>query len=401
MQQAHNELINEVTRNFVAAHANDDVRRLALSTTPQPGVDLRVALDQISGRQCARTKLPTWAATEGIIYPPHLSLEQCSSEAAARYKASLVSGNTLVDLTGGMGVDCFFLSQTFNTTTYVERQASLCSIALHNFHLLNNDKIEVVNADAVEHLNHMAPVDTIYIDPARRDTDGRRTYGIAQCTPDVAALATLLLTKARRVLVKLSPMLDVSEVMNTLPQVAQVHIVSIGGECKELLVIMSRESTHSEPSVHCVNDDDIFTYNLDDDVARAPLWDETISTQSPVFLYEPNASIMKAGCFDRLAIRLGMKLMSRDSHLLVADKPCDKFPGRGFIVKRTSSLNKRDIKQALAGITAANVAVRNFPMRAAELAKRLRLADGGQTYIFGTTTAQGKHIILVCEKITS
>lgn len=400
MQPELDNLINDETRQFVASHAADDVPQLALRGTAGPGVNLPLALDQIAGRRYARRKLPAWAATEGIIYPPHLSMEQCSSEATARYKASIVSGDTMADLTGGLGVDCSFMARAFNKVVYVEKVPMLCKMAKHNFHLLGNDNITVVNSDAESFLSSMEPVDLIFIDPARRDHDGRRTYDIADCTPDVTVMAQLLLSKARQVMIKLSPMLDVSRVIQALPCVTQVHIVSTAGECKEMLVIMSH-TAQAGTSLHCVNDDDVFSFSLDDTPGDAPLWDEKFQPETALFAYEPNASAMKAACFNHLAKQYGMSLMSRDSHLLIADKLTHKFPGRAFVVRHVSTLNKKEIKQALTGITTANVAVRNFPLRAAELAKRLRLHDGGDNYIFGTTTASGRHIILVCSKITT
>ncbi|MBO7610319.1 MAG: SAM-dependent methyltransferase [Muribaculaceae bacterium] len=391
-------LPNEATRQFVREHADADVRQLALHNAGKKAVNLPLALDQIAGRQYARHKLPIWSQVDDIVYPPHLSLEQCSSEATARYKAKILNDCTLVDLTGGMGVDCYFMAQSFDNAVYVECQPHLCEIAKHNFHLLDCDKIKVVNSDAEEYLHNMKPVDLIFIDPARRDNAGRRTYGIEDCTPDVAQLAPELLAKAHTVMIKLSPMLDVTQVLNTLPHVTDIHIVSVTGECKELLVLMSANSAGGT-QIHCVNDDEVFTYQQGQDNVNANIWDG--QSHKSLYVYEPNASIMKAGCFSILAARNNMQVMSHDSHLLVSDKYVDKFPGRAFMVDAISSMNKGELKQALGGITQANVAVRNFPMRADELARRLHLKDGGKTYIFGTTTASGHHVILICKKVNN
>ncbi|MBO4870628.1 MAG: RsmD family RNA methyltransferase [Muribaculaceae bacterium] len=389
--------INEATRLYIREHTGEDVRRLALQPR-RHDVDMPFALDQIAGREVARHKLPAWAAIEGIVYPPHLALEQCSGEAAARYKASLLSGGTLVDLTGGLGVDFSFMSRGFQRAIYVERQEALCEIVDHNFRLMEFDNIEVVNGDGVQYLNDMFPVDVIYLDPARRDAAGRRTYSIADCTPDVQALADTLLAKAPTVLVKLSPMLDVSHVLATLPCVTDVHIVSTGGECKELLVLMRRGAL-SPKTVHCVNDGIDFAYELGGTIPAVELWDG--ESRGVMYLYEPNPSMMKAGCFNQVAEYYGMQVVSHDSHLLVSDKYADNFSGRCFIIDAVTTMNKGELKHILVGISHANVAVRNFPMRAADLAKRLGLKDGGDTYIFGTTTASGKRILLICRKTES
>ena len=387
--------VSEATWRFVREHAGDDVRRLALQADRFPDVDMPFALDQIAGREMARRKLPLWASVDGIVYPPHLSMEQCSSEVAARYKASLVSGGTFVDLTGGMGVDCSFMAQSFESAVYVEQLGHLCPIAEHNFHLLGRDNISVVNGDGVQYLHEMQPADVIYLDPARRDTAGRRTYGIADCTPDLTTLADELLRKAPIVLVKLSPMLDVSQTLHSLPSVSDVHIVSVGGECKELLVMMRRN--HNGPtSIHCVNDGHVFTY--DHDVAEPPaaVWDG--EWHDGLRLYEPNPSVMKAGCFNHVAAHYGMQVVSHDSHLFISGNKTESFTGRQFAIDAICTMNKTELRNTLGTLKHANVAVRNFPMRTADLSRRLRLKDGGDTYIFGTTTATGKHILLLCHK---
>lgn len=391
-----NELLDEATRRFVANHAGDDVSRLALQGARWPGVDMRLALDQIAGRLAARRKLPRWAAAEGIVYPTHLAMEQCSSDATARYKASIMPpGDTLVDLTGGLGVDCEAMAQRFAQVTYVERQERLCQLARHNFTILGAHNIRVVHAEAEEYLHSMAPVDAIYIDPSRRDHAGRRTHDIADCAPNVAELAHVLLAKTPTVMVKLSPMLDVSHTLEALPAVSDLHIVSTDGECKELLVLMHR-SHSGPPRVHCVSDGNTFVINWGASAPPQPAWNEI--WHEALCLYEPNPSMMKAGCFDHVAAHYGLAVVSRDSHLLMGC-PRDGFPGRAFRVEAVSTLNKTRLRSVLAGLTQANVAVRNFPLRAAELARRLRMKDGGDTYLFGTTTATGQHIVLRCRKL--
>ena len=412
--------MNQATAAFIRSNADGDVRQLALRGTKDPEVDLTFALDQIAGRQTARKKLPSWAAVEGIVYPPHLSMEQCSSEQTARYKAGVAGrGRRLVDLTGGFGVDFSFMAQGFAEAVYVERQPALCDIARQNFDVLGLRQAEVVCADSEDYLRQMAPVDLIYIDPARRDTHGGRTYGISDCTPDVIALKPLLTAKARRVIIKLSPMLDWRKAVSDLGEqyVGKVHIVSVGNECKELLL-----ETHPRPlpvgrgvitPIACVNilsDDYIQTFHSalpssSNNVVEALL--SRSGNYSPpyregpgegLFLYEPNASIMKAGCFAELSQHYGIAPVARDSHLFVSADEVDDFPGRSFVIDAVTTLNKRDLKVHLAGIRQANITVRNFPLSVAELRKRLKLSEGGSTYIFATTLANGEKVLLICSK---
>lgn len=387
----------QATINFVKEHAADDVQRLALEVRKYPEVDAHFALDQIAGRQKSRTKLPSWAKVDDLIFPPSVSMEQCSSEATASYKSSLVSGESLVDLTGGFGVDFSFLASRFSRAVYVERQEHLCHIAEHNFKELGLSHVQVVNDDAEHYLATMSVVDHIYLDPARRDGAGNRVFRLDDCTPNVVQLLDLLLAKGRQVMIKLSPMLDVSQALRQLHGVSEVHIVSVAGECKELLLLLSAKH-EGDVKIVCVNDGQTFTYRLGEPVVMPMQWSGELPAEGDLYLYEPNASMMKAGCFGQLAQRYGLQAVAQQSHLFVAERPISDFQGRKFVVNDITTLNSKELKQKLAGITQANVAVRNFPLKAAELAKRLRLKDGGSVYIFGTRLANGKNVLLLCEK---
>lgn len=387
----------QATINFVKEYAADDVQRLALEVRKHPEVDAHFALDQIAGRQKSRTKLPSWAEVDALIFPPSVSMEQCSSEATASYKSSLVSGESLVDLTGGFGVDFSFLASRFSRAVYVERQEHLCHIAEHNFKVLGLRHVQVVNDDAEHCLATMPVVDLIYLDPARRDGAGNRVFRLDDCTPNVVQLLDLLLTKGRQVMIKLSPMLDVSQALRQLRGVSEVHIVSVAGECKELLLLLSAKQ-EGDVKIVCVNDGQTFTYRLGEPVVMPMQWSGELPAEGDLYLYEPNASMMKAGCFGQLAQRYGLQAVAHQSHLFVAERPISDFQGRKFVVNDITTLNSKELKQKLAGITQANVAVRNFPLKAAELAKRLRLKDGGSVYIFGTRLTNGKNVLLLCEK---
>lgn len=378
---------------FARTHRNDDVRALALNARAYTGIDLLLALQQISGRRIASSKLPQWAACDDIVYGPQLAMEQCSSQFTAQYKAALVTGDSITDLTGGLGVDFSFMSSG-RRGTYVERQQQLCDIAEHNFGVLALDA-RVVCGDGVEYLREMESVDTIYIDPARRDHAGNRVFALEDCTPDVTALAPLMLEKAETVIIKLSPMLDHRAAVKLLPCVEQVHILSVKGECKELLLVLKR-GYDGEVTVHCINDNEQMHFVMGAEAVSATVWDEK---SIPVFLYEPNASIMKAGCYGLLAQRENLSVVSLQSHLLVGEHRVDDFPGRAFRVEAVSTMNKKELKNFVAGLTHANVAVRNFPIKAPELARRLRLKDGGDTYIFGTTTSSSVHLLFKARRV--
>ena len=384
--------MNQATKDYIKKHAEGDVRQLALQGTKDPEVDLTFALEQIAGRQKAKTKLPSWAETEGIIYPPHLSMEQCSSEQTARYKASIVGDRALVvDLTAGFGVDLAFISQGFKRAVHVERQPQLCAISSENYQLLGLNHIEVVCGDGIDYLHQLGHADLIFMDPARRDEHGGRTYGIADCTPNVLELRDELLEKADRVMLKLSPMLDWRKAVEDLGNVSEVHIVSVDNECKELLLIMEKEEKPLK--VICVNNGSIF------EVKGESQRGISYSVGERRYLFEPNASVMKAGCFDELQSRFPVVQLDKNSHLFVADKDIDDFPGRRFIIERTTSMNKRDLKAALEGISKANVTVRNFPISVAELRKRLKLKEGGEVFIFATTVEGNSHQLFICRKI--
>ncbi len=417
------------TAEFIREYRERDIRQLALQANRFPDVDMPYALDQIQGWQIARRKLPKWAACDGVIFPPHLSMEQCSSEPTAQYKLNLAmewttlnselstqncrrqqfktqnskfkTSTRMTDLTGGFGVDFSFTSCAFAAATYVERNEQLCHIVEHNLPLLGLNNATVVCADAVEYLSTVEPQTMLFLDPARRDEHGAKTVMLADCTPDVVRLLPQLLEKSRFTMLKLSPMLDWHKAVDDLQgTVREVHIVSVGGECKELLLVLSKV-VESELKVYCADlstasdTSSLFVYTPG---SSAPVANSKLKTQNSKFVHEPNASIMKAGCFDELAAAYGVSPVSRNSHLFLSDEPVEDFPGRSFVVERVTTMNKGELRKALVGIEKANIATRNFPLTVAELRKRLKIKDGGDVYIFATTTAEGEHLLLISRK---
>ena len=395
--------MNEATLNYVRQHANDDVRLLALRGSKDEEVDLTLALQQIQGRQTARTKLPSWSVVDGILYPPHLNMEQCSSEQTARYKANICrrlletyhDTTSLVDLTGGFGVDFAWMSEAFVKATYVERNSELCAISSNNLQVLGR-QVDVLNADGTDYLHKVCHATMIFLDPARRDHHGARTYGIGDCTPNVLDMKEELLQKADFVMLKLSPMLDWRKAVCDLGEqyVKEVHIVSVQNECKELLIVLQKENDQ-QPVVHCVNDDVDFVVPSGD----FPMKNAFFSPQTSFFLYEPNASIMKAGCFEAVSSVFSVQQLAQNSHLFVSGHQVDGFPGRSFQIAAISSMNKQELKKLSQTISQANISVRNFPLSVAELRKKLKIGDGGDTYIFATTLADGQRVLMICRRL--
>ena len=385
---------------FIEEHARADVRSLALQAKKYPGVDMAMAVVQISGRQISEAKIPSWYQVEGLLYPKHLSMEQCSSEATALYKMGLVEGETFADLTGGFGIDCSFLSRKFMQADYVERQAELCELAGHNFPLLGLN-IGVHNEDGVDYLKRMQPVDCLYLDPARRDGHGGKTVAISDCEPDVSALEELLVEKAKTVMVKLSPMLDLSLALKSLKHVREVHIVSVNNECKELLLLLRKGAVSSEIKIHCehiVNSCEHQHYAftlLEEHTSECPLAEAV-----GAYLYEPNASILKAGAYRSLTQAYPVEKLHASSHLYTSAHFIENFPGRRFKVEAVSGFGKKELKEFMQGMEKANLTIRNFPSSVAELRKRLKLKEGGEDYLFATTLADERKVLIKCRKMS-
>ena len=496
------EIMNQATFDFIRQHQDDDVRQLAFLGSKYPEVDMPFALDQIRGRKMARVKLPRWASIDGLIYPPHISMEQCSSEQTALYKAELAarllglspsssengeekekeSENAsnlhlseicefagkgavdsefakneatckkqqilteskenvneikeephggdfseeigFVDLTGGFGVDFSYIASRLGVKSmYVERQAHLCEAAKENFGRLGLKNAIVKNGDGIEVLHSFASkkddaasdslgitedqsqsllktnlgLKLIFIDPARRDDAGNKVVSLKDCTPDVTLLQEEMLSKADYVIIKLSPMLDWHRAVSELNCVQEVHIISVNNECKELLLVLSARNM-GNLRIYCVNDAQSFVCDeLDMESSSVKIAPSTLEEMQ--YLYEPNASLMKAGCFGVLSGRYDARMLSKNSHLFVSREPIAVFPGRSFRIIAVSSFNKKELKRHLSGITKANIATRNFPLSVAELRKRLKLKDGGETYIFATTLSDESHVLVITEKV--
>ena len=387
------------TQRFIREHQQDNVLQLALQAGKHPGVDMPFALQQIAGKQLAAAKIPSWHACEDILYPPHLSLEQCSSEATARYKASLVQGDTLADLTGGFGVDCAFMAQRFTQATYIEEQTHLCGLAHHNFHALGLRHITVVNGNGIDYLKQMPHADCIFIDPSRRDTHGRKTVAISDCRPDLEAILPVLHGKASVTLAKLSPMLDVSQVLSRLSPVSDIHILAVNNECKELLALLRPPGWQAATRIHAVHIEKeeppgIFSFTREEEQdADCPYAEEVRR-----FVYEPNAALLKAGAYKCVAQRYGLEKLHPNSHLYTGNNLRKDFPGRAFICMAQLPFKGKELKAQLRDLSQANISVRNFPLSVDEIRKKTRLKEGGATYLLATTLRDERKVLLRCEK---
>ena len=437
-------------KDFIKKHLKDDVNKLALSKFPE-GVDKQFVIRQIQARQVLSKKLPSWAENDELIFPKKLSLEQCSSELTAKYKASLSTEfveerlstkmhektrkefsedscglvdkeRVLVDLTGGMGVDTAFLSDNFEKTFYVEMQEELCEIAKHNFKVLKKN-IEVVNDNAEHFLTICDEVDCIYLDPARRDEYGRKMVSLHDCSPDVVELHDLLLEKAKSVLIKVSPMLDIEMVKKELKDISSIHVVAVRNECKEILIKTQRRKDTKTQSV-----ENSVTLRLCDsatsiDVIATDLregWnfsfdeEEELNSQLALadgvgkYLYEPGVACMKAGCFKLLSQRYDLDKLHRNSHLYTSDELVSDFPGRIFEVLDVFPFDKKTKKEITSFLSQqptvnnqrpkVSIATRNFPLSADELRKNLGLQDGNEYYVFGTTMKGEKKVVILVKK---
>lgn len=356
----------------------------------------RWMLQQVEGRQRTCDKLPTFAEIDDWWYPVRLSCEQCSSEITARYKASLLPTTpfTLIDLTGGYGVDTFFMSERATQAHYVERNEELCRIASHNFGL-TRPQLQIHHADAICFLEQMPSCDVIYIDPARRDKHGGKVFRLEDCEPNVVELLPTLTAKSKQLMVKLSPMLDITQALRSLPMSFDVHIVAVKNEVKEVLLVQ----TDGEPTIHAVNlsptTQQTFSFTQEEEKSATPYTPaesaHNLGEADTTYIYEPNAAIIKAGAFKLVAQRYGLYKMAPNTHLYLSDQLIEDFPGR---VWQILEINPKDMKQ----IPGANILTRNYPLTPEQLRKKLKIKDSDTHTIIGARLAE-KPILLLAKRI--
>jgi len=384
-------------RAFIKAHENDDPASLVLQSAQYPNLPIKLIAAQIKARKKAKSKIPEFYQQKGIIYPPGVSLEQSSSEQTAKYKAQLTSGKSITDLTGGFGIDTYYFAKNGTAVNYVEQNEDLCRLAVHNFDQLGIKNVRVFNESAAVFLNKTnAKIDWYYLDPARRNETNQKVFRIADCSPDLRQIVPGLIGLHANILIKLSPMLDIGMALNQLTNVREVHVVSVDNECKELLFWID-PAFDGEPLIVCAN-----VRGVDVDMFQFAVSQES-ETQAELslpekYLYEPNASIMKAGGMNSIALKYALKKLHRNSHLYTTSKPVDNFPGRGFKIIASTVLNKKKLQPYLPDWK-ANITIRNYPNAVNEIRAKTGLKDGGDVYLFATTLMDGSPKVLICEKV--
>jgi len=391
--------MNNETKEFIALHEKEDIFALKLKYRNIPGIDIELAIRQITGKQKIKSKVPLFYSNADILYPVQLSLEQSSSESTAQYKSSLCEGNRLVDLTGGFGVDCCFMSQGFKQVTYVERQEALCELAAHNFKAMGKNHIEVIHAQTEDYLATMEQADWIFIDPARRSTSGSKVVLLSDCEPNVLDLSELLREKANRVMIKLSPMMDISAALRDLPFTHEVHIMSVENECKEILLVMNRTIPEKVKVITINysqnNGNQAFEFYIEDESMAVT----SFTSQAGKYLYEPNAAIMKSGAFKLVGQRFNFLKLHMNTHLYTSNELVVDFPGRIFEVTNQWGNSKNELKELTARTPKANITVRNYPVSVDDLRKKLKIKDGGDQYLFACTLNNDQKAIIECKKI--
>ena len=405
--------INEKTWQYIAAHAEDDVAQLALHPSKDPQVDMAVALQQIAGRQKAKEKLPEWYATEGVLYPKKVSMEQCSSSQTAEYKASLVEGESFADFSGGFGVDTIALARKFGKGWYVEPQEELCELFQHNCKVLDINNVNIVNGTMEANLAAIEPVDTIYLDPSRRDTHGRRVVSLADCTPNLLEWKYALLAKCNTLMVKLSPMIDIFQTLRDLPETVAVHVIAVEGECKEVVFVLKTEDvtiddtrrdvpwrvSTTDPTIVAVDINKNKAFRVETTLETERTTPPRIATELGAYLYEPNAAVMKAGIFNALSQQFQIAKLAKNTNLFTANELHEDFPGRVFRIEAVHEFHPRKTAKELSHLANASIAVRNFPLSAEELRKTLKIKNGNACYLFGCTLSTNRKTLIVCSKL--
>lgn len=386
---------------FIQEHLTDDLPRLLLSAAKYPDLDIPFLCEQIAARRQIREKLPSWYANRELIFPAKIAAEQCSSEQTALYKQRLVETDwTMCDLTGGLGIDSYFFSRKVKQLTYIERFPAYCEAAAYNFRMLGGDNIQVINADTTQCVADLPFVDAFYLDPARRGESNKRMFALSDCEPNLPELLPELLKHAPRVIAKLSPMADIQKTLGLLPGTVEIHVLSVKNECKELLFVIGREVTTAPPIIHCVNfvsegKEVVFDFTMKDEQLAEVLKSEGVDG----YLYEPNASVLKAGAFKQVAVRYGVKKLHISSHLYTSGQFVSEFPGRIFRVEALYPFSGKLCKGLSKVIPQANITARNFPLTVEELRKRTKIRDGGTVYLFATTLANGDKVLIQCAKL--
>lgn len=388
-------ILSEEIQHYIDDKINADVTKLALQKNPFAEVELNLVLQQLAAKQKAKSKLPTWFKTHNIYYPSKISVEQTSSEKTAQYKASLISGNNLIDLTGGFGVDDFYFSKTVAKVVHCEINSELSKIVKHNFEQLNVKNVDCFADDSSEVLQKLnQKFDWIYIDPSRRNDSKGKVFMLKDCLPNVPELLDFYYRFSDNIMIKTAPILDISAGISELKNIAEIHVVALENEVKELLFILKKnhKSTIEIKTVNLLKDkNEAFQFQINSEAKK------TNFAAPKKYLFEPNAAIMKSGGFDAIATQFELEKLHQHSHLYTSNELLD-FPGRIFEIQNTLEYNKANMKSFLEN-QKANITTRNFPETVENIRKKWKIKDGGNVYSFFTTDMTNSKIVLLCEKL--
>ncbi|MFC7772782.1 THUMP-like domain-containing protein [Flavobacterium sp. GCM10027622] len=388
-------ILSQEIQSFIEESLSVNFSKLALQKNPFPEVSWNEILTQVASKSKAKEKLPTWYKTKGIIYPSKLSIEQTSSETTAKYKASLISGTNIIDLTGGFGVDDYYFSKNFNEVIHCELKEELQNIVSNNIEQLQISNIKSYHGDSTEILQHLNQrFDWIYIDPSRRNEAKGKVFMLKDCLPDVPTNLNLYFKYTNSILIKTAPILDIAAGINELNYIKEIHVVAVNGEVKELLWIL--ENNYSgKITVKTINFnkeiEEAFQFTLDAEL-KTP--DYSLPNS---YIYEPNAAILKSGAFNQIAINYNIQKLHQHSHLYTSSNLID-FPGRKFIIRTVFEYNKSNMKTHLLD-QKANITTRNFPESVENIRKKWKVKDGGVLFAFFTTDLNNNKIVLLCDKI--
>jgi hypothetical protein len=387
-------ILSTEIQEFINNSLQANISKLALSKNPFPELDWKEIINQIVSKNKSKSKLPTWFTTKGVYFPPSLSIEQTSSEISAKYKADLLSGKSIIDLTGGFGIDCYYFSKKFERVIHCEKNVELSEIVKHNYKKLEVTNIECLAQNSTEILaNSQEIFDWIYIDPSRRSDVKGKVFLLKDCLPNVPANLDLYFSKSKNILIKTAPILDITAGIIELEYVKAIHIIAIDNEVKELLWILEKEYT-GEIEITSVNIQKEKT-----DINSFILGKNKPATFAlpKMFLYEPNAALLKSGSFDNLSDTLSLDKLHPHSHIFTNLK-LTNFPGRRFIIETSIPFKKEDLKKHVEG-KKMNITTRNFPLAVDEIRKKYKISEGGNVYTFFTTNINDEKIVLICNKI--
>ena len=389
------EILNNEVQEFISQHLNSDINVLLLKGTNFSQVDTKEIIEQIEAKKRCEKKLFSWFKSDNIYYPNKLNIEQTSSETTAKYKSGLVSGDTIIDITGGFGVDCFYFSKVFKTVTHCEINNHLSEIVNHNYKQLKVNNIETIASDGIEYLKTTNKTfDWIYVDPSRRHDSKGKVFFLNDCLPNVPEHLDLLFNHSKNILIKTSPLLDFSVGINELKHVKAIHVVAVNNDVKELLWVLEKDFNTSI-SIHTINfkldTTETFNFNLDEEKSSNSKYHLPLN-----YLYEPNSAVLKAGGFHAITNQLDVFKLHLHSHLYTSAHILE-FPGRIFKIESIIPFNKKALKTL--AIKKANITTRNFPESVENLRKKLKIADGGTIYMFLTTNLHDEKIVIITSKV--